>query len=71
VPDCVLVAVSGLQPYLKCKMSDGSGEAWKVDLPTANPEEKYICTTADGYVAGRSYAHELNDWVKANCKGVR
>ncbi len=66
--ECALVAVEGLAPYLYCKdPNDQSKEGWRLELPRPNPEEKYVCTTVDSYVAAKIYAKELNDWVNQNC----
>lgn len=67
-PECGLVAVNGINPYLHCKIPNTDQE-WDVELPTPNPKDKYICTHIDTYVAAKKYAHDLNDWINANCKG--
>lgn len=65
VEECSIVAVEGVEDYLYCKLSDGSAERWRVKIKDAN---KYICTTPEGYVAGKTYEKELNSWISQHCK---
>lgn len=66
--ECLLVAVEGLAPFLYCKdPRDTSKPGWDLPLPRPNPEEKYVCATVEDYAAGKKYAHELNNWINANC----
>lgn len=65
VPECSLVAVEGIDPYLYCRLSDGSGERWRVKVNfDAN---KYICTTPEGYVDTKKYAQDVEEWIKKSC----
>lgn len=66
VVECVHIAVEGIAPYMYCKMSDGSGEPFRVQAMAAN---KFMCTDPAGYVAGKEYVKELESWINANCKG--
>jgi hypothetical protein len=60
-----MIIVDGLEPYLYCRNSDGSGERWSVWVKDAN---KYICTTPDGYADTKKYAQDVEQWVESNCK---
>lgn len=66
VPRCQLVAVEGLEPYLYCLKSDGSGEPTRIPILQSN---KYICTTPEGDVAIAKYHKELLQYINQNCNG--
>jgi len=64
----LLVAVEGIAPYLHCQdPTNTDAPGFNVQLPPANPQDKYICTHMDTYVAGKKYAHELDAWINSNC----
>jgi hypothetical protein len=61
-----LIAVEGLEPYLYCLKSDGSGEPWRVLVRDAN---KYLCTSPEGEVEARKYVADVQAWMQQNCNG--
>jgi hypothetical protein len=64
-PECSIVAVEGVDTYLYCINSDGSGTEWRVKIKDAN---KYICTTPEGFVAAKNYKKELTRWMDQHCQ---
>lgn len=68
-PDCDIIAVENDDPYLKCKWSTG-GDVWRIpiDQNLWKRQEKYMCTTDQGYADLQNYGKSLKRWADNHCK---